>query len=285
MSTSVEAERMGAPRSLALCNYYIGATDYFRGRFTEAQTHLGDALALYQQVGAPAGQAVALQFLGLTKTALGRLEEGREHLERGVAIARRGTMWSHTLTRLYAALARNRVDANDPVAARAYAERGLELAEAHGHCICNASIYCVASVAFSLTGDLGRAAELAENALQGAADLDSPLFRCMAYQATALARAQAGEWSAAFDALDAARRHAEAVGLSYELGRILLMRAFVHLQRRNARDLPAATALLAEALPIFLHLGTRASAAQARSSLRFLRDQTRHRADRSVPLG
>jgi tetratricopeptide (TPR) repeat protein len=259
LRTSAEAERMGAPRSLALCHYYIGATDYFRGRFPEAQAHLVDALALYQQVGAPAGQAVALQFLGMTATALGRLEEGRQHLERGVVVARRGTLWSHTLIRLYAALGRNRVDANDPVAARTYAEQGLEFVDVHGRCICNASIHCVASVAFCLTGDLYRAAELAEFALRGATTLDSPLFLCMAHQATALVRALSGEWNAAFEALDQARRHAEAVGLSYELG------------------------LLAEALPIFLRLGTRASAAQARSSLCFLHDQTRRRAIHPVP--
>ncbi|HEX5502995.1 MAG TPA: hypothetical protein VFW96_10255 [Thermomicrobiales bacterium] len=269
---------MGAPRSLALCHYYLGATAYFRGRFQEALAHLTAAAALYRRVGAAAGEAVSLQFLGLTETALGRPEAGRQRMEAGVAAAEAGTMRSHTLIRLYAALARNRIDANDLAAARAYAERGLALVEQHGRCICNASIYCVAAAALALTGDLDRAAALGEEALARATDLGSPYFLCVSHQARAMIFGQRGEWAGAFAALDEARRQAAAATLAYEFGRVLLLRAYLHLRRREAGDVRAATALMAEALPIFRGLGAQASAAQARSMLGFLRGQARRRA-------
>jgi ATP/maltotriose-dependent transcriptional regulator MalT len=274
---------MGAPRSLALCHYYLGATDYFRGHFREALAHLTEATALYRRVGAAAGAAVSLQFLGMTETALGRLEVGRQRMEEGVEAAEAGTMRSHTLIRLHAALARNRIDANDPAAARAYAERGLALVEQHGRCICNASIHCVAAVALALTGDLERAAALGEEALARATDLGSPYFLCMSHQARAMIAGQTGAWERAFDALNQARRQAEAASFAYEFGRILLLRAFIHMQRRGPGDLRAATTLMTEALPVFLRLGAQASAAQARSMLGFIRGQARRRAGRKQP--
>lgn len=274
---------MGAPRSLALCHYYLGATDYFCGRFQEALGHLAAAVALYHRVGAAAGEAVSLQFLGMTETALGRLAAGRQRMEEGIAVAEVGTMRSHTLIRLYAALARNRIDANDPATARVYAEQGLALVEQHGRCICNASIYCVAAVALALTGDLDRAAALGEEALARATHLNSPFFLCMSHQARAMIFGQTGAWERAFHALDQARQHAHAATLDYEFGRVLLLRAFIHLQRRKAGDVRAATALMTEALPVFRRLGAQASAAQARSMLGFLRSQSRRRTGRKAP--
>ncbi|GEM_PF-1116709 len=265
---------MGAPRSLGLCHYYLGATDYFGGRFSDALAHLHEAISLFHRVDAPAGEAVSLQFLGMTESALGNLDEGRRRLEQGVVVAQRGAMRSHTLIRLYAALGRNRLDANDPAAARSYVDQGLALVEAHERCICNASIHCIATACLALTGDLARAEEMGKHALARASDLGSPFFLCMGYQANAMVYALLGRWDAAFQALDLARTQAEAIDLRYELARILLLRAFVHLRRRAVRDLPAATARMAEASQVLLSLGARASIAQARSSLGFLLEQS-----------
>jgi hypothetical protein len=87
-----------------------------------------------------------------------------------------------------------------------------------------------------------------------------------------MVHAMSGTWEEAFAALDQALAFAEAGGFPYERGRVLLLRAFVHTRRRGRGDLPAASALLADAVPLFLRLGARVSVAQARSSLRFLRD-------------
>ncbi|MGH2557697.1 MAG: ATP-binding protein [Thermomicrobiales bacterium] len=275
-----EAERIGATRSLALCHYYLGNMAYFRGRFPEGVARLDEAIQLYRQVGSASGEAIALMMRGVTLTALGRLDEARQGMETGLEAAAHGTLRSHALIRLYAGLGRNRLDANDAIGAREYAERAMDLAEEPSDCICYAAFLPVATAAFALTGDLERASALGDRALAQARAINTPPLLCMAQQATAMAHAMTGRWDTAFAALDDARRLAEEHGFPYELGRTLLMRSFVHMQRRSGRDLAAASALTAEAWPILLRLGVRASAAQARSSLGFMRGQYGRQATR-----
>jgi hypothetical protein len=175
------------------------------------------------------------------------------------------------LIRLYAGLGRNRLDANDAAGAREYADRSLDLAEEPSACICYAAVHPMATVAYALTGDLRSAAELGQRAVAQASVIGSAPLLSMAQQANALVYGLTGRWDEAFSALDEARHLAEAGGFPYELARTLLMRSFIHMQRRRPRDLAAASALTAEASPILLRLGVRASAAQARSSLSFMR--------------
>src|SRR5690606_6099974 len=94
-------------------------------------------------------------------------------------------------------------------------------------------------------------------ALQHARDLNSPAYLCLSHQSLAMVHTLAGDWDAAFAALDAARQLADDHGFAYERGRILLQRAFVHSQRRQPRDLDAASALTAEAQPVLYRLGVR----------------------------
>ena len=230
---------------------------------------------LYQRVRSPAGEAVCRQILGMTLTALGALDRGRRQLEEGLAVAQTSSMRSHVSVRLYAALARNRLDAGDITAARHYSEQGLALAELHQHCICNAGLACVAAASFGLTGDLQRAEELASWANELAGQLTSPLFRCMAGQAGAMVAALQNNWSHAFEELNVARAQAEQYGFPYELARVHLARSFVHLRRAAAGDRMAATQLAGAAGRQLLRLGARAAVAQTRSSLRFLLDQSR----------
>jgi hypothetical protein len=63
------------------------------------------------------GEALACQRLGVLQTAQGRLEAGRETLEEGAVVAERAVMRAHCLTRIYAAMARNRLEAGDLAAA------------------------------------------------------------------------------------------------------------------------------------------------------------------------
>jgi hypothetical protein len=81
----------------------------------------------------------------------------------------------------------------------------------------------------------------------------------MSHQSLALVHTLAGDWDAAFAALDAAQGLADAHGFPYERGRILLQRAFVHTQRRQPRDLATAQSLTAEAQPVLYQLGVRAT--------------------------
>jgi tetratricopeptide (TPR) repeat protein len=263
---------MGAPRSLAVCHYYLGTMAYFRGQFETALEHLARAQALYRQVGARFGEAVALQVTGLTETALGRLDVGRALFERALEMVADAPMASHARVRLYASLVRNRLDANDMGAAIAAAEEGLALVDEH-HCICNAGIYPAAAVVAALNGDAARAEDLTRRAVARAEELRSPMMLCGAQQARALERAAVGDWPAAFEAVELARREAIRGGLVYELGRVLLLGVYVHLDGPGPLSKAEALGLMRQAVRIFARLGVRAATAQARSSLGMLRDR------------
>lgn len=265
------ATRIAAPRSLALCNYYLGVTAYFHGRFREALARETEAIGRYRQVDSSFGEAIGRQIRGAALTALGRLDDGRDELERGLALARHGALRSHVQIRLYAALCRNRIDANDADGARRYADAGLALTEEPSTCICYASFLPGAAVAYGISGDLARAEALGERAVAGAVEFDSPAFTCMALQATGIVHALAGEWDAARTDLDRAQALAQGHGFPYELARVLLAQSFVHIQRRDRGDLRAATRLMAEASTKLMRLGVRTSAAQMKASMGFLR--------------
>jgi tetratricopeptide (TPR) repeat protein len=275
LDTLQEAERAGAPRALALCHYYLGTMAYFRGRFPTAIRRLTTAISLYDQVGSPSGEAMCRLVRGVTMTALGQLDEGHDDLQLGLAAAEHGTMSGHAMIRLYAGLGRNRIDANDAAGARYYADAGLALTQEPSTCICYASFHPVAAVAYGLTGEQERAAELGDIALANARDFGSPAFLCMAQQANGMVHALTGSWDQAFAALDEAQDLAERHNLPYERCRTLLLRSFVHMRRHKPRDLAAATRLTAEASPGLARLGARASVAQSRSSVGFLRDHLR----------
>ena len=266
-----EATKVDAPRSLALCHYYLGVTAYFHGRFAEALTREDDAITHYRRAGSTIGEAIARQIRGVSLTALGRLDDGRDELERGLALADDGALRSHARVRLYAALCRNRIDANDAEGARRYADAGLALTEEPSTCICYASFLPGATVAYAITGDLERAAALGARAMEAGRAFESPAFICMAQQANGVVHALAREWEPALEALGEARTLAETYGLPYEIARTLLVRAFVHIQRRERGDLPAATGLMTEASARLLRLGVRTSVAQISSSMGFLR--------------
>jgi DNA-binding SARP family transcriptional activator len=275
LETLQEAERTGAPRALALCHYYRGTMAYFKGKFPTALRRLTTAISLYDQVGSASGEAMCRLVRGVATTALGQLDEGLNDLELGLQAAKQGTMSGHAMIRLYAGLGRNRIDANDAEAARAYADAGLSLAHEPSTCICYASFHPVAAAAYALTGDLERASELGSIALAHARNFESPAFLCMAQQANAIVHAIAGTWEPAFTALDEAQELAEHHGLPYERCRTLLLRAFVHMRRGKPRDLATAARLTAEASPVLVRLGARAGFAQSRSSMGFLRDHLR----------
>jgi DNA-binding SARP family transcriptional activator/predicted ATPase len=255
LRTLADAQRAGAPRSLALCHYYLGTMAYMRGRFPEAIEHLNDAVALYLRLGSRSGEGVALMVRGLAKTALGQHPEGLADLERGVAAAEQGTLRSHGLIRLYAATGLHYLEDNDPIAARRQAELGLALADEPSTCICYAAIHPVAAAAFAMTGDIPRAIDLGNRAITQARTIGSPFFLCKSFQANAIVGACRGAWDAAFSAFEAAQDLAAMHDLPYELARTLQFRAVVHQQRAAPGDLEAASDLTARAGAMLRELG------------------------------
>jgi predicted ATPase len=249
-----ESERAGAPRSLALCQYFLGTMAYVRGRFAEAIARLTEAIGLYQRVGSPFGEAIALYLRGLAQSAIGWHEQGRADLERGVELADQGTLRSHALVRVYAGFTRYYLERGDAGSARQFAELGLNLTEEPSTCICNVAIRPVATTAHALMGDLERAADLGKSALARAKEWGSPFFLCAAHQADATVRGMSGEWEAALSAASEARRIAQTHDFPYELARCLQLSAFLHEQRNSDGDLRRANGFADQAALILQHL-------------------------------
>src|SRR5512134_2948623 len=125
---------MGALRAIALCQCFTGALEFQAGHWTEAETALRESIQLYREIGAASGEALACQRLGVLQTARGQLADGLATLEEGVLAAERALMRAHCLTRLYAAMARNRLAADDVMTATHVLASGLAMSERHGHC-------------------------------------------------------------------------------------------------------------------------------------------------------
>src|SRR5262245_11336562 len=116
---------MGATRAIALCNCFGGVLDFQRGRWSQAEAKLEQAIAQYRAIGAASGEALWLQRLASVFTARGRLDDAHRLLEESLLAAERAMLRSHCLTRAYATLARNRLAAGD----RANAVKCLEAAD------------------------------------------------------------------------------------------------------------------------------------------------------------
>lgn len=141
-TTLAEAQRLGAPRAIALCRCFDGALEYQAGHWEAAEAALRDSVQLHRDIGAASGEALACQRLGVLLTTRGRLAEAQAILEAGLLAAERALLRAHCLTRLYAALARNHLTAGDLPAAEQALAQGLAMSDRHGHCAtCDALLW------------------------------------------------------------------------------------------------------------------------------------------------
>lgn len=129
-----EAQRIGAPRAIAFCRCFDGALEFQAGHWEAAEASLRESIRLHREIGAASGEALACQQLGVLLTAHGRLDEAKAVLEEGLLAAEHALLRAHCLTRIYAALARNRLAAGDLPAADDALAQGLAMSERHGHC-------------------------------------------------------------------------------------------------------------------------------------------------------
>jgi tetratricopeptide (TPR) repeat protein len=217
---------MGAPRALALCHCFRGALDFQTGDWEAAESALRQAIELYRQVGSASGESFSLQRLGVLLTARGDADAARELLHEGIAVAERASMRSHCLTRLHAAVLRNRMAAGDIEGVRSSLVEGLEAARRHGHCVtCNALLLPEVVRAQLVTGDVDGADGHATQLEQIAADFQSRAWIAMASQARGrvlLARQNAG---AAHDEFSKAREAFSQIGQIYDAARCMLRQA------------------------------------------------------------
>jgi hypothetical protein len=211
--TLQQAQRMGALRAIAVCQSVNGALDYQVGRWPEAEAALRESIQLNRQLGAASGEAVASQRLGDLLTAQGRLEEARSILEEGVLAAERAHMRSHCQTRIYAALASNRLAAADLTAAGQSLALGLTASEAHGHCgTCESLLLPVAVSIRVAQEDLAGAEALANKLDEAATRYGSRTWLALASEARAKVAAASNDLETAVDCYRAAKTGFQAAG-------------------------------------------------------------------------
>jgi tetratricopeptide (TPR) repeat protein len=185
---------MGAPRAIALCQCFNGALEFQAGNWEQAEAELNESIRLYSEIGAASGEAIARQRLGLVLTAQQRLDEAKTILEEGVAVAERAVMRAHCLTRVYATLAHNRLEAGDLEGAGQALSLGLSMSERHGNCsTCNALLLPVAVSVRIAEADLEQAKMFSERLETAAEEYGSGMWKAMADQSRAELYAAQGE--------------------------------------------------------------------------------------------
>jgi len=234
--TLEQAQRMKAPRAVALCENFAGMLDFQGGRWGEAEAQLRQAVERFRQVGSACGEALSLQRLAVLLTAQGHLEEARALLDDGLIVGGRAAMRSHCLTRIHASLARNRLAARDRRAARASLEEGLAEATRHGHCATCSALLLPEAVRVALSWeDLTRATEFAGRLDDVARRFGSRAWTAMAEQTRGRLLAAQGQDGEAFQALERARAAFDAVGSPYEAARCLMAQSRLTATGKEAR--------------------------------------------------
>ena len=254
-TTLAQAQRMGAPRAIALCHCFAGALEFQSGHWATAEDALRQSIQLYREIGAASGEALACQRLGVVQTARGQLAEGLATLHEGLAAAERALMRAHCLARIYATIVRNRLAAADLVAAEQALTQGLAMSKRHGNCAtCDALLLPVAISVRVTQGDFAGAEIFCRQ-------LDKAAEKYASHMWVAMARQSRGELAAAQGKLDdALKYYAEALagfssaGNDYEAARCLTALASIRLTRNAAGDQEAAHVIDSKAQQIFEQL-------------------------------
>jgi DNA-binding SARP family transcriptional activator len=221
-----QAERMKAPRAVALCKSFAGTLDFQSGDWSGAAAQLQQAVDLFRQVGSASGEALSLQRLGVLLTARGELERARAILDEGIAVGERAAMRSHCLTRLHASLARNRLAAGDRAGAQASLYEGLAESARHGRCqTCNSLLLPEAVRVELAWGNLAEAEKHATRLEEVGARYGSRAWTAMAEQARGRVLGARGQAEPAYQALERAKETFAAIGSPYEAARCALTQA------------------------------------------------------------
>jgi predicted negative regulator of RcsB-dependent stress response len=256
-TTLAQAQRMSAPRAIALCQCFNGALEFQAGNWQQAKKALLESIELYRSIGAASGEALACQRLGVLQTAQGRLEAGRETLEEGAVVAERAVMRAHCLTRIYAAMARNRLEAGDVAAADDALASGLQMSERHGHCAtCEALLLPVAVSVRLAQQSFDAAKSFCRQLEQAAEEYASATWLAMADQAKGEVAAASGDLTTALTGYRAAYEKFSAANYAYEAARCLDSLAELYRRRDHKGDPAKAQVARSEARQIFRRLGS-----------------------------
>lgn len=227
-TTLEQAQRMKAPRAIALCQCFDGALAFQAGDWTRAEASLRRSVDLYHEIGAASGEALARQQLGVVLTAKGALAEALDVLEEGVTVAERAVMRAHCQARLFATMARNRLAADDLAAADEALTWGLRTSRRHGNCAtCDALLLPVAARVRLAQGRVQEAEQFCSALNRAALDYASRTWIAMARQVQGRVAAAQGAPEQALRAFRKAIRGFRQAGFTYEVARCLLAMADV----------------------------------------------------------
>jgi len=244
---------MSAPRAIALCQCFNGALEYQAGNWREAEIALRESIQLYREIGAASGEALACQRLGVLLTAQNRLDEAMMVMQEGVMAAEHALMRAHCLTRLYAAMARNRLQAGDPLAARQALTLGLDMSGRHGHCTTCDALLLPAAISVNIAHrELESAESFCQRLDAAAAEYTSHTWVALAQQARGELAAAQGDVAAALGCYRSAYERFRTANYDYEAARCLTAVAQLHQRLHQPQDAQAAQK---EAEQIFAQLG------------------------------
>ena len=236
-----QARRMSAPRAMAVCQCFNGALEFQAGRWDEAEAALEESIKLSRDIGAASAEALSCQRLGVLLTARGKLEEALQILEEGVVAAERAVMRAHCLTRLFAAIARNRLEAQDLIAAEDALALGLEMSDRHGNCTTCDALLLPAAISVRVAQDrLDEAETFCQRLDQAAAEYGSQTWVAMAQQARGELAAAHGDIATAVSHYTTAYTDFRQANYDYEAARCLT--AVADLHRRTQAKTKAQTA-------------------------------------------
>ncbi len=232
---------MSAPRAMAVCQCFNGALEFQAGRWDEAEAALKESIKLSREIGAASAEALSCQRLGVLLTARGQIDEALQILEEGVVAAERAVMRAHCLTRLYAAIARNRLEANDLPAAENALALGLEMSERHGNCTtCDALLLPAAISVRVAQGRFDEAELFCQRLDEAANEYGSRTWVAMAQQARGELAAALNDVATAVAHYTAAYEDFRQANYDYEAARCLT--AVAELYRRTEAEAEAQTA-------------------------------------------
>jgi tetratricopeptide (TPR) repeat protein len=249
---------MKAPRAIALCQCFNGALEFQTGHWREAEAALRESIRLHREIGAASGEALACQRLGELFTARGDWDGGRAILEEGILAAERATLRAHCLVRLYAALARNRLEAGDLDMAEHALALGLERSQRHGHCASCDALLLPAVVSIRVQqGNLEEAESFCNQLEEASVNYASRIWVAIARQARAELAAAHGKLDQAVMRYHEAYENFTIAGNDYAAARCLWASSVIRLQRRAPRDHLIARDAQAKAREIYARLGVR----------------------------
>jgi DNA-binding SARP family transcriptional activator len=252
-----QAERAGNRRAMALAFLALGSVLYLTGRWTDSEESLERGIGLAESVDAEMAIIHGQQRLALLETASGRSESALRRLDSAIERAERSSsaqVRHHSRTRLFATLARNRLQAGAIDAAAEAVRSAQAVRRDVGACLtCDALLHPV-SVPVALAGGMRDVARLAvRQATDSGAVFQSGAWRAAAAHAGGLLAIAENDTATAVRDLDAASRTFAALGQPYDEARSL--EALAVALRRDGADSRRYLATRRRAAALYAQLG------------------------------